>query len=126
MLNFISKYWPMLVMVFTAIGGLSTVVVVIRALFPNWYKDKVSPWLKLMIPHLKSLDDMIEAILKTAPNNAVFKSLDAVVDYLIKELREAGYDVTEQDVLQRLNDGRDGVKVVKSEDGWQINYNKSF
>lgn len=118
------KYWGLFIDILAVIGGLSTILIIIRLVAGNFYRSKLKPLLILILPGLKKLDEITDALVKADKENKIFKTLDEIIDYILKELEEAGIKATEEQVIEKLK--TDGVTLKRENEGWRIDLKKSL
>lgn len=75
-------------MAIVILGGLSIVITIARKKYP-----KIDTYLSKAAPVIEEIDDLIEVAINEFPNNVALKNTDKVLDKVISELKQAGYNV---------------------------------
>ncbi len=97
--------------VINALGLLSAVVVILVSFKPGWDK-----YFRRGILVLEEVDDIIDAVLLVFPASKSLTTLDDILEKVIAELKQAGYEVNgveKQKIKNRLKARlkREGIQI---------------
>lgn len=120
--------WSIIInVVLASIPALSLVFFILKHFFPG-----TDPYLRKGAVILAEVDDIIDGVLLKLPNNKYINTINDIIDQVLKELKEAGYKVSDQDKKKLSYHIKGKVKNeegldVKWEDGkLKLGYNKKF
>ena len=105
---------------------LSIIIMALRKLYPE-----VDPYFMEGRLLLEEIDDIIDAILLEYPKNIYALTINEIVDKVIKELNEAGYDLKEEEKKKVNYHIKGKIKKEGLNINWKngegtIEYNKKF
>jgi len=116
-----------LTILLTVLPVLSILLVLLKRFFPV-----VDPYFYKGAIILDEIDDIIDGILLEYPENKLLNTVEDIVEKLLKELSEAGYNVNEKDEKKIENHVKGKLKreegtQIKWEDGkLRLDYNMKF
>ena len=110
----------------TLLPILSLIIIIARKFFPD-----IDPYFKKGSIILAEVDDIIDGILLEFPENKYLNTINDIVDKVLKELSEAGYNVDQEDQKKISYHVKGKLKEegtsVKWEDGkLKLKFNKEF
>ncbi|PRX18485.1 hypothetical protein BX659_1434 [Orenia metallireducens] len=112
------------------IGWLSLLSILIVGL--RKWKPNLDPYFRTGAFILAEVDDVIDGILLEFPENESLNLIDDLLDKVLSELEEAGYEVNDEDekkVENRLKakvKREDGLKLELSKGEYRIKYDGEF
>ncbi|SJZ97356.1 hypothetical protein [Selenihalanaerobacter shriftii] len=114
--------------IITVLGMLSTAIIVLVKLKPG-----LDDYFRKGTPILAEIDDIIDAILLEFPNNDKLKTINDILDKLLSELKEVGYELdneSKKKIENRLKAKikREGLRLdIDHKSGrYMIRYDKNF
>jgi len=110
--------WNMVItIIFSILPILSVLLIFLKKFFPV-----IDPYFHKGAVILHEVDDVLDGILLEYPDNKMLNTVNDVVDKLLSELTEAGYEVNDMDKNKIINHVKGRLKkgegaIVKWEDG---------